>query len=238
LLENQAKKFKPEICAVYEEKNADNLKIKLKDTNIKVLSGMNGINFISSHEKTDYVINALMGQIGLEPTLKALYAKKTVGLANKEPLVAAGDIVMKAAREFGSIIPIDSEHCAIYQCLRGEEENEIDKLILTASGGPFYGKTVSASIRCTDYRATLRKPNTLPPTSRYPSNWTSEPIRCYVRQRQLIELCRQIQRFSPIDGLKSRIRQSASSQIDTLDLRELLFCVDRLKRKSAKQNTK
>jgi len=125
---------------VYDKERADDLKIKLRDTHIKVLNGMDGINFISSHEKTNYIINALMGQIGLEPTLTALKAKKIVGLANKESLVAAGGIVMQTAREFGSIIPIDSEHCAIYQCLRGEKANKIDKIILTASGGPFYGK--------------------------------------------------------------------------------------------------
>ena len=141
LLENQVRKFKPEFCVVYEENNANDLKIKIKDTNTKVLSGINGINFISSHEKTDYVINALMGQIGLEPTINAIKSKKIIGLANKETLVAAGEIVMKKAKKYGvNILPIDSEHCAIYQCLAGEENNEIDKLILTASGGPFYGK--------------------------------------------------------------------------------------------------
>ena len=125
---------------VYNEERANDLKIKIKDTTTKILSGMDGINFISSHEKTDYVINSLMGQIGLTPTLNALQSGKTVGLANKETLVAAGDIVMKAAVKSGSLIPIDSEHCAIFQCLIGEENNVIDKLILTASGGPFYGK--------------------------------------------------------------------------------------------------
>ena len=103
---------------------------------------MDGINFIASHPKAGYVINALMGQIGLEPTLSAIKAKKNIGLANKEPLVAAGAIVMAEAKKQGvTILPIDSEHNAIYQCLAGEEKNEIEKLILTASGGPFYGKT-------------------------------------------------------------------------------------------------
>ena len=141
MLENQVRKFKPEFCVVYDENNANSLKVKIKDTNTKILSGMDGINFISSHEKTDYVINALMGQIGLGPTLTAIKSKKNIGLANKETLVAAGDIVIKEAKKYGvSILPIDSEHCAISQCLIGEEHNEIDKLILTASGGPFYGK--------------------------------------------------------------------------------------------------
>ena len=141
LLENQVRKFKPEFCVVYDENKANDFTMKIKDTDTKVLNGMDGINFISSHEKTDYVINALMGQIGLEPTLTAIKSKKNIGLANKETLVAAGDIVMAETKKYGvNILPIDSEHCAIYQCLRGEENNEIDKLILTASGGPFYGK--------------------------------------------------------------------------------------------------
>ena len=141
LLENQVRKFTPKFCVVYEEKNANDLKIKIRDTNTKILTGMDGINFISSHDKTDYVLNALMGQIGLEPTLIAIKSKKNIGLANKETLVAAGDIVMAEAKKYGvNILPIDSEHCAIYQCLRGEENNKPEKLILTASGGPFYGK--------------------------------------------------------------------------------------------------
>ena len=126
------------------------MKIKLNDTNIKVLSGMDGINFISSHEKTDYVLNALMGQIGLEPTLTAIKAKKNIGLANKETLVAAGVLVMAEAKKFGvNILPVDSEHCAIYQCLRGEEINEIEKILLTATGGPFYGKNKEDLIKVT-----------------------------------------------------------------------------------------
>jgi 1-deoxy-D-xylulose-5-phosphate reductoisomerase len=141
LLENQARKFKPDFCVLYDENKADDLKIKLKDTRTKVLSGMEGINFIASHQNADYIINALMGQIGLEPTLNAVKSKKNIGLANKETLVAAGEIVMAEAKANGvDIFPIDSEHCAIYQCLRGEENNKTDKLILTASGGPFYGK--------------------------------------------------------------------------------------------------
>ena len=141
LLEKQARKFKPEFCVAYDKKSAKDLEIKLRDTDTRVLNGMDGINFIASHENTDYVINALMGQIGLEPTLTAIKSKKNIGLANKETLVAAGNIVMKEAKLNGvDILPIDSEHCAIFQCIKGEENNEIDKLLLTASGGPFYGK--------------------------------------------------------------------------------------------------
>lgn len=141
MLENQVRRFSPEFCVVYDEDRANDLKIKISETKTKVLSGMDGINFISSHDKTDYVINALMGQIGLAPTLNAVKSGKNIGLANKETLVAAGEIVMREAKACGvNIWPVDSEHCAIFQCLRGEENNEIDKLILTASGGPFFGK--------------------------------------------------------------------------------------------------
>ena len=158
LLENQTRKFSPAFCAVYDKKAAKELEIKIKDTNTKVLAGMEGINFISSHQKTNYVINALMGQIGLEPTLAAIKSKKSIGLANKEPLVAAGDIVMAEAKKNSvEILPIDSEHNAIYQCLAGEGKNEIDKLILTASGGPFYGKNKS-QLKNVTLEETLRHP--------------------------------------------------------------------------------
>jgi len=140
ILENQIRKFNPEFCAVFDKKSASDLKIKAGDTRTKILEGMEAINFISSHQKTNCLINALMGQIGIEPTLAAIKAKKSIGLANKEPLVAAGEILMSEVKKHGAkILPIDSEHNAICQCLAGEEKNEIDKLILTASGGPFYG---------------------------------------------------------------------------------------------------
>jgi len=142
LLEAQVRKFKPEFCAVCDAGRAADLKVKIADTQTKVLSGMDGINFIASHDRADCVINSLMGQVGLEPTLAAAKAKKNIALANKEALVAAGDIVMREAKQNkAGIFPLDSEHCAVFQCLAGEENNEIDKLIITASGGPFYGKT-------------------------------------------------------------------------------------------------
>ena len=142
LLEAQIRKYRPEFCAVYDSGRAEGLKIKIRDTQTKVLSGMDGINFIASHDKTDCVVNSLMGQIGLEPTLAAIKAKKNIALANKEALVAAGDTVMREAKQNNvAVLPMDSEHCAIFQCLAGEQRNGIDKLILTASGGPFYGKT-------------------------------------------------------------------------------------------------
>ena len=142
LIEVQARRFKPQYCVLYEENQARDLSVRLGDTSVKVLSGIEGINFISSHDDVDYVINALMGQIGLIPTLNALRNGKTVGLANKETLVAAGEIVINAARDNNAqIVPIDSEHCAIFQCLQGERTSDIEKLILTATGGPFFGKS-------------------------------------------------------------------------------------------------
>lgn len=141
LIEAQARKFKPEFCVLYEDKLARDLEVRLKDTGVRVLSGIDGINYIAAHERADYVLNALMGQIGLLPTLNALRAGKTLGIANKETLVAAGEIVMRAARENNAqIVPVDSEHCAILQCIQGENLSEVEKLRLTASGGPFYGK--------------------------------------------------------------------------------------------------
>ena len=140
LIESQARRFGPEFCVLYGEAQARELKVKLADTRVKVLSGIEGMNYIAAHEGAGYVINALMGQVGLAPTLSALSAGKDVGLANKETLVAAGEIVMRAARENNAgILPIDSEHCAIWQCLLGEDRRDVERLVLTASGGPFYG---------------------------------------------------------------------------------------------------
>ena len=142
LLEFQVRKYKPVYCAVYDEKKANDFKIAVKDTSTKVVSGIEGIKFIASHNNTGLLINALMGQIGLEPTLAAIKAKKRVALANKETLVVGGEIVMKEARDNGvDILPIDSEHCAIRQCIKNEKTENIKKIILTASGGPFYGKS-------------------------------------------------------------------------------------------------
>ena len=141
LLEMQVRKYKPAYCALYDERKANDFKIAVKDTNTKVLGGIEGIKFISSHDEASLVINAVMGQIGLEPTLEAIKAKKRIALANKETLVAGGEIVMKEARANNiDILPIDSEHCAIRQCIKNEKPEKIEKITLTASGGAFYGK--------------------------------------------------------------------------------------------------
>ena len=158
VLEAQARKFGPEFCAVYEKEAATKLKARLADTGIKVLDGIEGLNFIASHPKPEYVVNALIGQVGLEPTLAAINVKKNIGLANKETLVVAGEIVMREAASCGAgIIPIDGEHCAIAQCLVGEDKGRIEKLILTASGGPFFKKT-KAELKKVTLEEALRHP--------------------------------------------------------------------------------
>lgn len=142
LLENQAREFKPDIAAVVDEKAAAELRVKLGDTNIKVLSGISGV-CEAARGKGQITINAVVGMAGLRPTLAAIEAKKTVALANKETLVAGGSLVISAAKKNGvSIIPVDSEHSAVFQCLQGAPPGGMPKrIILTASGGPFFGKT-------------------------------------------------------------------------------------------------
>jgi len=145
LLEEQVRKFKPNVVAVYDEDAARELQIRIKDTDAKVLSGMDGQVEVAGCSGADVVVTAVAGQMGLEPTLAALRTGKRVAIANKEPLVCAGDVVMQTAREYGAeIIPVDSEHSAVFQCLQGERDRtgknpNIKKLILTASGGPFRG---------------------------------------------------------------------------------------------------
>ena len=141
LLEKQARKFKPDIVAVSETQAANDLKVRLKDTDIKVLSGGEGVCAAAQYEG-DIVLNAIVGIAGLSPTLAAIDAKKTIALANKETLVAGGEIVNRRLKETGvSLLPVDSEHSAIFQSLQGAPKGSIKKILLTASGGPFYGKT-------------------------------------------------------------------------------------------------
>ena len=141
LLEEQARKFKPDIVAVSETQAANDLKTRLADTDIKVLSGEEGICAAAQYEG-DIVLNAIVGIAGLRPTLAAITANKTIALANKETLVAGGEIVNRRIRETGiKLLPVDSEHSAIFQSLQGAPKGSIKKLLLTASGGPFYGKT-------------------------------------------------------------------------------------------------
>ncbi|MBR6572179.1 MAG: 1-deoxy-D-xylulose-5-phosphate reductoisomerase [Clostridia bacterium] len=140
-LEAQAREFSPEFVAVFDTIAAKDLKDRLKDTSIKVLSSQEGVCEVAS-QKADIVLNSIVGIAGLKPTLSAIKAKNNIALANKETLVTAGDLVNAAAKENGvSIIPVDSEHSAIFQSLQGVPKGALSKILLTASGGPFYGKT-------------------------------------------------------------------------------------------------
>lgn len=143
LLEQQARLLNPDKVALYDEKGASDLKTALADTNIKVLSGEEGIIECAAETDADTVINSVVGMAGLRPTLAVINAGKTLALANKESLVAGGQLVMDAAKKNNvSILPVDSEHSAIFQCLEGKPSNKaLKKIILTASGGPFFGKT-------------------------------------------------------------------------------------------------
>lgn len=142
LLEEQTRKYKPELIAIYSEEDAKDLRIALKDMDVKVESGMQGIIDVASYEKADITVTAIVGMIGVEPTLAAIRAGKDIALANKETLVTAGHLVIDAAEERGvSILPVDSEHSAIFQCLQGNRGNKVSRLLLTASGGPFRGRT-------------------------------------------------------------------------------------------------
>ncbi len=144
LLEAQTREFLPEVVAVFEETAAKTLRENLRDTNVKVLSGLEGLCEVAALEGAEMVLNAVSGMIGLRPTLCAIEAGKDIALANKETLVAGGALVMKRAREKNvRLLPVDSEHSAIFQCLEGcREKKLLKKLILTASGGPFFDKDV------------------------------------------------------------------------------------------------
>lgn len=142
LLEKQAREFHPEFVAVVDKDLAKKLSIALSDTDISVLAGEEGIKEAAHVYQADTVVNAVVGVAGLMPTLEAIKAGKNIALANKETLVAGGSVVKDAVKKYGvKLYPVDSEHSAIFQCLQGCPENSLKKIILTASGGAFYGKT-------------------------------------------------------------------------------------------------
>lgn len=142
LLEKQAREFRPEIVGLWDEKLADELKDRLKDMDIRVVSGMDGLIEIAEYKASDVLVTAIVGMIGIRPTVAAIKAGKDIALANKETLVTAGHIIMPLAKEKGvSILPVDSEHSAIFQSLQGNTHDSIEKILLTASGGPFRGKS-------------------------------------------------------------------------------------------------
>ena len=142
LLEEQARRYRPELAVLMDERAAGDLRVKLADTNVRVLGGMEGILEAASLSSADTVITAVVGMIGLRHTLAAIREGKRIALANKETLVCAGQLVLEEARDYGAqIIPVDSEHSALFQCLEGNRDRgEVKRLILTCSGGPFYGK--------------------------------------------------------------------------------------------------
>ena len=142
LLEAQAREFSPRLAVLYDKDAAAELRQRLRDTDIEVLAGPEGLLAAAQAEEADTVVTAVVGSVGLEPTLAAIRLGRRIALANKETLVCAGELVMAAARECGAdIVPVDSEHSAIFQCLQGcADRREIKRLILTCSGGPFFGK--------------------------------------------------------------------------------------------------
>ena len=140
-LEEQIREFHPILAAVWDEKAARDLKTRIADTDTKVVSGMEGLLELASMPESDILVTAIVGMIGIRPTMEGIRAGKDIALANKETLVTAGHLIMPMAREYGvSILPVDSEHSAIFQAIHGEENKEIHKLLITASGGPFRGK--------------------------------------------------------------------------------------------------
>ena len=160
LIEQQAREFCPRLAVLYDEDAANELRARLSDTNTQVLSGMEGLLAAATADNADTVVTAVMGMIGLQPTLAAIEKKKRIALANKETLVCAGELVVDAAEKYGAeIVPVDSEHSAIFQCLQGcRDRGEIKRLILTCSGGPFYG--LSAQELATKTKAdALKHPN-------------------------------------------------------------------------------
>lgn len=144
LLEKQIREFSPEIVCIMDKSYAKKLRDNIKDLDVKVVEGMEGLIECAAYKANHTVLTALVGMIGILPTIEAIKAKKNIALANKETLVTAGHIIMPLVKEYGvSLYPVDSEHSAILQALNGEDRNKLSRIILTASGGPFHGKTRS-----------------------------------------------------------------------------------------------
>lgn len=142
LLEQQIRRFRPVIAALWDAAAAKELRLRVKDLPVKIVSGMDGLIEVVTEEKTQMVVTAIVGMIGIRPTMEAIRAGKDIALANKETLVTAGHLIMAMAKEFGvAILPVDSEHSAIFQSLQGFELSKLRRILLTASGGPFRGRT-------------------------------------------------------------------------------------------------
>ena len=160
IMEQQVREFKPELVCMMNENSAKELKTKIADTSTRVVNGMDGLIECAVYDGADTVLNSVVGMVGLQPTLEAIKAKKTIALANKETLVAGGHLVTNLARDMGvDILPVDSEHSAIFQSLQGcPDKKAVKKIILTASGGPFFGKT-EAELENVTAADALKHPN-------------------------------------------------------------------------------
>lgn len=158
-LEEQVREFHPKLVAVMKEEAAKELAVRIQDTETKVVSGMEGLFELAAMPETEILVTAIVGMIGIRPTMEAIRAGKDIALANKETLVTAGHLIMPMAKEYGvRILPVDSEHSAIFQALNGEQPREVEKLLITASGGPFRGKTREELQKVT-LEDTLKHPN-------------------------------------------------------------------------------
>lgn len=159
MMEQQVREFQPRLVAMWSEEAAKQLRIALADMDVTIVSGMDGLIAIATMPESEILVTAIVGMIGILPTVEAIKAKKNIALANKETLVTAGHIIMPLAKEYNvSILPVDSEHSAIFQSLNGEQNNKISRILLTASGGPFRGKTREELKKVTVHDA-LKHPN-------------------------------------------------------------------------------
>lgn len=159
VLEEQAREFSPKLVCVFNEDKAKELAENIKDLDVKVVAGMDGLVKTATINEAEIVLTAVVGMIGIRPTIEAIKAKKDIALANKETLVTAGHIIMPLAKECGvRILPVDSEHSAIFQSLQGNKHSQVSKIILTASGGPFRGKTID-ELKDVKVEDALKHPN-------------------------------------------------------------------------------
>lgn len=158
-LEEQVREFSPRLVAVWDENAAQELAQKIQDTDTKVVAGMDGLLELAAMPDTEILVTAIVGMLGIRPTIEAIRAGKDIALANKETLVTAGHLIIPMAKEYGvKILPVDSEHSAVFQSLNGEHKEEVHKLLITASGGPFRGKT-RKDLESVTLEDTLKHPN-------------------------------------------------------------------------------
>lgn len=159
MLEEQAREFHPRLIAVWDENAAKDLAVRLQDMDVKIVGGMDGLLELACMPETDILVTAVVGMIGIRPTMEGIRAGKDIALANKETLVTAGHLIMPMAKEYGvKILPVDSEHSAVFQALHGEKRQEVEKLLITASGGPFRGKK-KEELKNVTLADTLKHPN-------------------------------------------------------------------------------